>query len=278
MKRPQCTDRGPRRKTDGTGNRTRQCPGAHTKTTAAHAARDRRRRDPPRTTPSWGPERVRRGASPAPLPRQGRAAGTESPVLERPRSAPRSRPVNPGAKALGVGKSTTVSEKPTGAPTATGPDRARRTTRGHEARQGGTSPATTKAHGQVPSNNGHRLPPTRTARTTRNQPRHANTRQATEVPSRWTCAHPAANPAPAGYETAAVRMDMCTPGSVPSPCRLRTSRRQDGRVRARRVPSPCRLRIAAIRMGECAHRSNAPHSQVAQDTAHVTQHTERAHQ
>ena len=61
----------------------------HTRqTTAAHAAQDRSRRDPPGTTPSQGPERVRPGARPVPLPRQGPAAGTKSPVLGRP---PRSR-------------------------------------------------------------------------------------------------------------------------------------------------------------------------------------------
>ena len=35
---------------------------------------------------------------------------------------------------------------------------------------------------------------------------------------------PAVNPAPACYETAAVRMDVCAPGSEPSPCRLPNSR------------------------------------------------------
>ena len=47
-----------------------------------------------------------------------------SPVLGRPPRAPRSRPVNPGARAPGVGKGTTASIKPTGAPRAT--DRRRR--------------------------------------------------------------------------------------------------------------------------------------------------------
>ena len=122
---------------------------------------------------------------------------------EGPR-APRSRPVNQGAKALGVGKRTTASGKPTGAPRATGPDETRRTTRGHEARQRGTPPATTKAHGHVPSNNGYRVPQTRTARTTRNEPGHENRCQAT---------------------SAAARMDVCAPGSEPGPCRLRNSRR-----------------------------------------------------
>ena len=88
--------------------------------------------------------------------------------------------------------------------------------------------------------------------------------------------------------------------------------RLEGRVPARRVTSPCRLPQAAVRMHECATRSDAPHtqhstpsvltgeqepsgpghrtrntahparapvtrSQVAQDTAHGTQCTKRAH-
>ena len=40
-------------------------------------------------------------------------------------------------------------------------------------------PATTRAHGQLPSNNGHRVPQTRAARTTRNEPRHRNRYQTT---------------------------------------------------------------------------------------------------
>ena len=103
----------------------------HTRqTTAAHAARDRSQRDPPGTTPSRGPERVRRGARPAPLPWQGPAAGTMSPVPGRPPRAPRSHPVKPGATAPGVGEGTTATGKPTGAPRATGPDEERRTNPG----------------------------------------------------------------------------------------------------------------------------------------------------
>ena len=74
----------------------------HTRqTTAAHAARDQSRRDPLGTTPSRGPERVRRGTSPAPLPCQGLVAGTKSSVLGRPPRAPRSRPVKPGGTVPG---------------------------------------------------------------------------------------------------------------------------------------------------------------------------------
>ena len=154
-----------------------------------------------------------------------------SPVLGRTPRAQRSHPVKPGAQAPGVGKGTTASGKPTGAARATGPDEARRTTRGYEAPQRGTPPATTKAHGQVPSSNSRRVPQTRRARTTRNEPRHEDRCQR--------------KPAP-------VRTDMCAPGSEPSPCRLRNSRCPDGRVCARRVPSHCRLQTAAVRTDECA--------------------------
>ena len=55
--------------------------------------------------------------------------------------------------------------------------------RGHEARQRGTPAATTKAHGQVPSSDGRRVPQTRKARTTRNEQRHTNRCQATANPN-----------------------------------------------------------------------------------------------
>ena len=147
-----------------------------------------------------------------------------------------------------VRKGTTASGKLTGAPRATTPDEARRSTRGHEARQRGTPPATTKAHGQVPSNNGHRMPQSRKARTTGNHPGHEDRCQA----------------APA-----AIWMDGCAPGSVPSPCRLRDSRRPDRHVRAGRVPSPCRLQKAAVLMDKCAPRSDAP--QHSTPSAHSAQ-------
>ena len=56
---------------------------------------------------------------------------------------------------------------------------------------------------------------------------------ARQPPSGWTCVRLAVNPAPAGYEPAAVQMDVCAPGRVPNPYRLRNSRRPDGRVCAR---------------------------------------------
>ena len=130
----------------------------------------------------WAPKRVKRGASPAPLPRREPEAGTMSPLPGRPPRAPRSHPVKPGAQTPGVGNGTMASRKPTGAPRGTGPDEEQRTTRGHQARQRGTPLATTKAQGQVPSNNGHRVPQTRAASTTRNEPRHQNRCQATPDP------------------------------------------------------------------------------------------------
>ena len=51
-------------------------------TTTAQAGRDRSQRDLPGTIPLQGPEGVRRGARPAPLPRQGPAAGTMSQSLK----------------------------------------------------------------------------------------------------------------------------------------------------------------------------------------------------
>ena len=180
---------------------------------------------PARDKPIAGPRGLRHGASPAPLPRRGPAAGTRSPVLGRPPRAPRSHPVRPGGERHhGVGKVNRSTR-------ITGPDEPQRTTRGQEARQRGTPPATAKAHRQLPSHNACCVPQIWRAGTARNEPRHKDRCQATP---------------------AAVQTDVCTPGSEPSPCRLRNSRRPDGRVYARRVSSPCRLRTAAVRIDECA--------------------------
>ena len=177
-----------------------------------------------------------------------------SPVLGRPPRAPRSHPVKPGAQAPGVGKGTMASGKPTGAPRATGPDEAWRTTRGHEARQRGTPPATTKAHRQVPSSNGRRVPQTRRARTTSTKPRHRNRCQATPAAVWMDECAPGGYPAPAGYEQPPSGWTSARPeGTQPLPAT--NSRRPDGRVSA-----PQRRPTHAT-----------PH---AQPTA---QHTERAH-
>ena len=85
---------------------------------------------PARDDPPRGLEQVRRGACPAPLPLQGPAAGTKSPVLGRPQRAPRSHPVEPGATTPGMGEGTTATNKPTGTPRATGPDESRHTNAG----------------------------------------------------------------------------------------------------------------------------------------------------
>ena len=139
-------------------------------TTAAHTAQDRSGRDPPGTTPSRGPEQVQRGESPAPPLRQGPAAGTMSPVLGRPPRAPRSRPLKPWARAPGAGgrhhcdgKANRSSESETWR---------RAPIQGQEARPRGTLPATAKAQGRVPSNNGHWVPRSREARTTHDELRH----------------------------------------------------------------------------------------------------------
>ena len=156
----------------------------HTRlTTAAHAAQDKRQRDPPGTAPSLGSEGVQRGASPAAQPRQGSAAVAMSLVLRQPPRAPRSRPVDPGAKAP-VGQSTTATGKPTRGPRTTRPDEARCTPRSHQARQRSTLPATTKAHRGLPSNHGHRVPQTREVCATRNKPTHR--RRCWATPNRHT--------------------------------------------------------------------------------------------
>ena len=172
-----------------------------------------------------------------------------SPVLGRLPRAPRSRPVKPGAQGPGLEKGTMTSGKPTGAPRATGPDEAWRTTRGHEARQRGTPPATTKAHGQVQSHNGRCVPQTRRARTTCTEPWHRNRCQVTPAAVRMDECAPGGYPGPGGYEQPPSRWTSARPeGTQPLPAT--NSRRPDGRVRARRVPSPYRLPTAAVRMDE----------------------------
>ena len=70
---------------------------------------------------------------------------------------------------------------------------------------------------------------------------------------------------------AAVRTDMCAPGSEPSPCRLRTAAVHMEECASGSELSPCQPRITAVWMDECAPRSDAPHTQP------TAQHTERAH-
>ena len=192
-----------------------------------------------------------------------------SPVLGRPPRAPRSRPVNPGAKAPGTGKVTTASGKPTGARRATGPDEERRTARGHEACKRGTPPATTKAHGQVPSDNGRRLPQTWRARTTRNETRHGPRGQAKPAAVCPDVCATGSEPSPCRLQNSRRPDGRVRAQRVHSPCRLRNSRRPDGRVRARRVHSPCLLRKAAVWMDLCPPCSEARHTQRSTPGAHT---------
>ena len=93
---------------------------------------------------------------------------------------------------------------------------------------------------------------------------------------------PAVNPAPAGYETAAVRRDVCAPGSERSPCRLRNSRRPEGRMSTRRARTACRTGYrttgAAPHGGVSAQLSQTtcpmvPHPTAAAMTHHHHHHT-----
>ena len=118
-----------------------------------------------------------------------------------------------------------------------------------------------------------------------------------QTPSGRTSARPAAYPAPAGYETAVVRMDECAPGGYPAPAGYEqppsgwTSARPEG---TRPLPATYSRRLdgLSVRPAATPRTSNTAHathsttrrastpvnrSQVAQDTAHPTQHTERAH-
>ena len=98
-------------------------------------------------------------------------------------------------------------------------------------------------------------------------------------------------PAPAGYETAAVRMEVCAPrgytapaGYDKPPCRW-TSARPVATPRTRKTAhqerAPVNGRQVAIEHRTCntTHRAGTPlnRSQVAQDTAQTTRRTERAH-
>ena len=100
------------------------------------------------------------------------------------------------------------SGKPTRAPRATGPDEARRTTRGHGARQRGTLPATstgTRTRTGVTQERPLAAARPDSAHNTQRNKAHQ------QVPGK----------------TAAVRMDVCGPGSEPGPCRLMSGRRPD---------------------------------------------------
>ena len=176
---------------------------------------------------------------------------------------------------------------------ATGPDEARRTTRGHGARQRGTPPATTKAHGQMPSSNGRRVPQTRRARTTRNEPRQENRCQATPAAVRTDLCGPGSEPQslpdteqpPSGWTSARPE------GTQPLPATKRG--RPDGQVSAPQRPPQHTTHSTTHRASTLvnssqetndtahptAHRASTPvnKSQVVQDTVQATQHTQWAH-
>ena len=102
---------------------------------------------------------------------------------------------------------------------------------GHEARQRGTPPATTTARGQVPSHNGHRVPRTREARTTHNEPRHRTRCQGQPGPHTHT-PHP--QPVGSGPRLHAQKDGWSGVGERPSP-----DAPQPGKRRPPRAPS-CR--------------------------------------
>ena len=83
----------------------------------------------------------------------------------------------------------------------------------------------TRAHAQ------HRTPARTTAQNT-------TPPQRTPTPDDERAAKNKSKPRSPHSATAAVRMDVCAPGSEPSTCRLRTSRRPDGRVCARQGTQP----------------------------------------
>ena len=163
-----------------------------------------------------------------------------SPVLGRPPRARRSHPKKPGAQALGVGKGTTASGRQTGAQEQP-----------HQTRCGALRGATRHAREaccRPQPRHTDRFQATMAAgcRKPREQAQHATNRgtrrgaKQHQPPSGWTCARAAASPAPAGYETAAIRMDECAPGGYPAPAGYET---------------------ATVRMDECAPCSDAPHTQ-----------------
>ena len=216
-----------------------------------------------------------------------------SPVLDRPPRAPRSHPVKPGAQAPGVGKGTTASRMPTGAPRATGPDEARRTNAGPE----GTPKGHAAGHNQGTRTGAKQQRPPGAA-----NPESAHNTQRTtaqeQVPSN-TSRRPDGRvrartvPKPYRLRTAAVRMDECAPGGYPAPAGYEqplsgwTSERPAAKPRTRNPKHSTQSEHTGDQGPSCpghrtcntAHRAGAPvnRSHLAQDTVHTKQHTERAH-
>ena len=99
-------------------------------TTAAHAAQDRSRRDPPGTALSRDPRTGTTRSAPSALASAG-VSGRHKEPGSRPASTCCAQPPSKaGGDSSGTGGGTTATEKPSGAQRATGPDEARRTNAG----------------------------------------------------------------------------------------------------------------------------------------------------
>ena len=190
------------------------------------SAQDRPWREPPGTTPSRGPERVRRGASPAPLPWREPAAGTMSPVLGRPPRALRSHQVKPEwGKAPRRRESRQWHRER--------PDRTKRgaprgdTRHAREARRRPKPRHTDRCQATAAAKC---CKPGKRAQQATNHVKRTGPKQH-QPPSGQTSEHPAVNPSPAGYGTAAVQMEECAP---------------------KRYPAPAGYETAAVRMDVCA--------------------------
>ena len=239
-------------------------------TTVAHAAQDRRRRDPPGTTPLRGPERVRRGAESS-VPASAGASGRHNEPGSRPASACPAQPPSiaggpsprGGERHLRVGKADRSTESdrtgrdaahhagPPGKPErhAAGHNQSTRTGAKPQRRPGAAHPESahnthrTTAQEQVPSNTSRR--PDGRVRAPRGSSPY---RLRTAAMQMDECA-PGGHPARTSYEKPPSGWTSARPeGAQPLPAT--NSRRPDGRVRARRVPSPYRLRTAAVWMDQ----------------------------
>ena len=230
---------------------------AHVKTRAAHQASKAKSNPPPRTNPAHTALQERNtmsvnqgntsGAQPTSQASQGQPSGYEQ-SEGRARRAGRRK----GTAGQGEGRRRERSQTPPPAsthPTASHRGHSRAPTRPATepygpAREGVCPRACATAHpgkecvpqaGQAGHTRSttHQHAPRHTARQhhdkrprpkTSKPPRTSPAVPTAQQPSSgWTREHPAANPAPAGYDTAAVRMEVCAPGSEPSPSRLRHS-------------------------------------------------------
>ena len=229
------------------------------------------------TRPIAGPRTGTTQSEPS-VPASAGASGSHNETGSRPASA---CPAQPPSKAGGA--SPWGGKRHHGVGKADRSTESDRTGRGaaHHAGPRGTperhTPATTKAHGQVPSNNGRRVPQTRRARTTRNEPRHEKRCQATPAAVRMDECTPGGYPAPAGYEQPPSGWTECAPRSDAPHTQHRTRNPQHNTLSehtGEQEPSG-----PGHRRRKATHRAGTPvnRSQVVQDTAHTKQHTEWAH-